>query len=86
MQAKANAARKALTAARVEYDRVSKENKELDEAREVAMSRRAAVLKKVRAWVCVGVRAEVWLAPCMPAMAHTHCPPPSAYAHTQPCE
>jgi hypothetical protein len=47
-QAKSGAARKALAAARLELERVSKENRELSEAREVALDSRNAILKKVR--------------------------------------
>lgn len=45
-EAKSGAARKALAAARLELERVSKENRELSEAREVALDSRNAILKK----------------------------------------
>ena len=47
-QAKIATARKALSLSRAEYECLSKENKELFEARNLAMERRNAILKKVR--------------------------------------
>lgn len=41
------AARKAVTAAQTELDRLMKENSQLDEARGVALSRRDAIIAKV---------------------------------------